>query len=599
MADQKIGGGYIEVSAQGVEKTQAQVEALEKDVYELADTYEVLESEMEKVEAVTSRLGRANQGFDFATLQIDASMKRTTETSKGFGASLGNMRQQITAASFAFQDFTSTSGDLGAKLNSVTNNLPMLLAGLGGLGQVISLTATAGIALYRNWDQIARQFETQVPFPKAAKDVAGLKDELKQAKKEMEELGGNSKLTLSELERYNELRTKTADIEARITKEKAEQKKLEKLNALEGGEESKETKARAKALQAGLGGQQDEIIRAVARGLNEGNEKRRQALEKQYADLTAKANNTTGDEQVAALRQLGTVKKQLAAIPQAEDRTNEAAKLVADAVIDADVQSFRKLENIMIDFPRLFTDAQRKVVKEASPEEAAAWKKWNEEAEEQERFLDRFEKDWQLGKGLTEQGHEYELLSVKEKQDQEKKAKAAAKKLAAASTKAHITRQIEAENRSIAAGGYVEKAEALLAQTRAAGGAMVNGRFRKMNEDQILDYVNAQIQKELHRVIGFSQFGQQVRANAGMNKERTEEMATVITSRANTDLQKRLTEMGADSVNNTQALLGITQQLIGAVGNLQNQQARLRLGIAEAQRQTRVLQRTALSRPGG
>ena len=82
------------------------------------------------------------------------------------------------ACSYAFQDFTATSGDIGAKLNSLTDNLPTLLIGLGGLGVALSAADTAAKAVYRNWDSIASLSEDRNPFPKLAGDIDGMKREL-------------------------------------------------------------------------------------------------------------------------------------------------------------------------------------------------------------------------------------------------------------------------------------------------------------------------------------------------------------------------------------------------------------------------------------
>ena len=90
---------------------------------------------------------------------------------------MSSLEQSITAGGHALQNFTSTTGDLGQKLNSVSSDLTMLLVGLRGLGTVISAADTAGIALDRTWDSLASFWEDRNPFPKAAEDVEGVRRE--------------------------------------------------------------------------------------------------------------------------------------------------------------------------------------------------------------------------------------------------------------------------------------------------------------------------------------------------------------------------------------------------------------------------------------
>lgn len=175
------------------------------------------------------------------------------------------LQQAITAGSYAFQDSVSTSGDLGAKLNSITNNLPTLLVGLGGLGTVISVAATGAVALYRNWDSLVRAFETKLPFPEATRDLSAMKDELTHAKDAMKELEQNSSLTASELEEYNRLRAETARIEKEVT---AEQKKQADLQELRDAR-TKDDRERGQGFVEAQAGRTDrlraDIIEAMAR----------------------------------------------------------------------------------------------------------------------------------------------------------------------------------------------------------------------------------------------------------------------------------------------------------------------------------------------
>jgi hypothetical protein len=219
----KIGSGYIEVSVQGIKEA-------EKDIYQFADVYEVVEQKAEALNATVPKLERAfdwttivspkirrlTEDFDFATLRLDGGLARTTTATKSTAQGMGALQQQIMAGSYAFQDFTATSGDLGAKLNSITNNLPTLLMGLGSLGTVISVAGTAAVALYRNWDTVTGLFQNTTAIPKAVGDLDGLRGKLKEVKDELERLNGIGFLTDTQFARYGDLERQRHDLEESV-----------------------------------------------------------------------------------------------------------------------------------------------------------------------------------------------------------------------------------------------------------------------------------------------------------------------------------------------------------------------------------------------
>lgn len=163
---------------------------------------------------------------------------------------MGGLNQTIMAGSFAFQDFTATSGDLGAKLNSISNNLPILFSAAGIWGQVAAVAATAGIAIYRNWDSIAGLWETRNPFPKAAQDVRGLKDELEKANTEYEKLSKLGSINADQATRVGELRALRTSLEQEIK----DREEIERLTKSKSAQQEAVSKAFATAVQESGGG---------------------------------------------------------------------------------------------------------------------------------------------------------------------------------------------------------------------------------------------------------------------------------------------------------------------------------------------------------
>lgn len=265
------------------ESTQAAAK-VEADTYELADAYEVLAhseqgvftsavmvgqamrkaaDDADPVAHAMAELAAASDREAVAVGKSAAAHKKAGAAAKEHSSKQSKLQQTITSASYAFQDFTSTSGDLGAKLNSISNNIPQLLVGMGGIGVALSGVFTAGVAVYRNWDQIAALWETRNPFPKAAGDVEGLKRELERAKDEMEAFEKAGTGNARQLERYNELRAKTAEIEAKIADQQERQARLKKF--LEGKTEADQD--RAQAYQGATEGRGQEYLDKIKEAL--------------------------------------------------------------------------------------------------------------------------------------------------------------------------------------------------------------------------------------------------------------------------------------------------------------------------------------------
>ncbi len=162
---------------------------------------------------------------------------------------MGTLQQSIIASSYASKDFTATTGDMAAKLNRLTDNLPTLSIGVGGLGVALSAVGTAAKAVYRNWDSIASLREDRNPFPKLAGDIDGMKRELDAANDSIKKFEKPGRRSAAQVANDNELRKTPARPEKEIADQQKRQDPLKKLSEAP----SDEDEGRAKGLQEAAG----------------------------------------------------------------------------------------------------------------------------------------------------------------------------------------------------------------------------------------------------------------------------------------------------------------------------------------------------------
>ena len=310
----------------------------------------------------------AGRAAGYMTVEVSAAASAQGKLGTAVGATrnkLSNAQQSITAASFAFQDFTATSGDLGAKLNSISNNLPTLLIGLGGLGVGLSIAATAGIAVYKNWDSIASLWETRNPFPKAAVDVAGMKRELDAAKESLEKMEKAGSGNATQLEKYNELRATTARLETEIADQTERQARLKKL--MEAPTE--EAEGRAKGFDEATKGREQGTRDKIEAALDQAAQAELEAAweSRTAAVARVKAQNLSAAEEQRQMDSINAVYKQEKAAIEA--RIAESGKTAADLMErlhKGDEQAFHSLDLLMRGTGDLFGDLKAKM-DEANP----------------------------------------------------------------------------------------------------------------------------------------------------------------------------------------------------------------------------------------
>jgi hypothetical protein len=275
----------------------------------------------------------------------------------------GGFQQTIVAGSYAMQDFTSTSGDLGAKLNSVTNNLPGMLVSFGAWGIAISTLATGAVALYRNWDSVASLWETRNPFPKSAKDVEGLKRELERAKDEMEKFEKAGTGNATQLARYNELRATTARIEKEIADQTERQARLKKF--LEGKTEEEE--ARGKGYQEATQGRGQEYLDKIREALRKDGEQQieHERLAMNQRLETFSTQDHTLEEQDRFMREQADRFKEFERSIRSND-WGERARELNDRLLQGEDKAGKILERLMQD-TGVFFDGLRERMDEKNP----------------------------------------------------------------------------------------------------------------------------------------------------------------------------------------------------------------------------------------
>lgn len=269
------------------------------------DQVDLLRKSVELEEESLRKLIRAHGLFDTATQasavklrQLQDDLRTAEKSLRSVGGGFASYQQNITAASYALQDFTSTSGDLGAKLNSVTNNLPMLFAGMGGLGVAISTAGTAATALYRNWDSLTGLFTTRNPFPETTTTLGELEKQLEKSKEAMDKLTKAGSGTATEMERYKAIREDIANAETRIAEQKERQAAVDEVMK----SRTKEDEERGQAFDEAVAGRGPQFRADIIAARNKQADSEIRKFTKNSEDKLQKllASGATNDELIKA-----------------------------------------------------------------------------------------------------------------------------------------------------------------------------------------------------------------------------------------------------------------------------------------------------------
>ncbi len=147
---------------------------LNEEIFRLRNEVEGLE----KLAAQEAALGK-----------VVAAEGKVQAASGSANAAAGKYSSNLTALSYAVNDFASNNGNLAAKLNGVANNVPAALAGvklfgvaLGPVGLAIGAIIPVVALVIQNWDSLAAAF---------GKGVTSMKGDVDSLKKHIEELEKN------------------------------------------------------------------------------------------------------------------------------------------------------------------------------------------------------------------------------------------------------------------------------------------------------------------------------------------------------------------------------------------------------------------------
>jgi len=537
------------------------IQHLSGETYEFADDAKFVDQVLKNVEQSAERASTALNS-------TAASIKAAGAAARDASGSTGNFTMMVQQASYGLADFAQTSGSLGSKLMSATNNIQFMTAGLGPWGVAIGLGSVAVAALVQNWSSISSLWEERNPIPRVTDGIEGMTDAIKHNDKELKELEKQQSLSNAQLARYNELTAENAELEAKKTAEKEKQHRIDQ--ALR--QQSDEEKERTKDFNEGLDGRGKEVLSGIEETLAK-KAQHRIDFERRQMEQRIQANVMSGASASEQDAFAAEQKKQFEAFAkQLKGDWSHVARDLFDRALQGEEAAIKSIQGLTQGFGsvEMFSFGERlKKAQEASQKKKAdrtdkeLEKELNKEGKEGEnqalnelaqmhglkhapRTVDEFNRMIEHQKGVAE--------TAKKRDDAAKTRTAEAqKKLEDKDTHTRIKRQNDEENAAIKSSGIDQLTEGMLAQVGAEGGAEINGRFRKMNSDQQFDFVKGQVGRWLHRKIGEDQFGRDIHANRNMNAAQTEDLAMRITAMAMTQLGLDMNAQSGQGLNQNQA----------------------------------------------
>lgn len=287
---------------------------------------------------------RITQAAYEKTLELNGRrMRVTSEAIETLNKQTRNYQQNLIGLGYALNDFTSVQGGFQQQMIAVANNMPMLLAGFGGLG--LALGAILPVL---------------PPLVSGAKAFVGA-------------LGGE------------DAEKAKAALDAIATKLDERKKQLEALDKIKGGPGA-EAKARAEQLQGDVGGTQDQIVQGLVEATPRAGldalaaERQRQVDRYQALDRKVQAgaaglipHRDAARDEIAKLDQ--RINTQVAT------RQLDAKETVAKAMLEGDPQAVGKVVKAMRDRPEGFSPQQIGAFEAATPEAMAEQERIDAELE--------------------------------------------------------------------------------------------------------------------------------------------------------------------------------------------------------------------------
>ena len=226
-----------------------------------------LREEIEKEEASLRKLASTLPELTAEELANDKGVQRATEHLIELNEQLGKVSTSKRNTGQAALELSRGLEDLQYGFAGVVNNIPGIVASLGGPAGLVAVFSLVGIGinqLINHWSELTRLLETKTPFPQATHDVDSLKHSLENAKKEMRGLQDHTSLTSEELTRFNDLRTRTAEIEHRIGEEQQRQHDLKVLEEARPEGEIKQDRERAQLVTEAIAPEKENLRKVLA-----------------------------------------------------------------------------------------------------------------------------------------------------------------------------------------------------------------------------------------------------------------------------------------------------------------------------------------------
>jgi hypothetical protein len=311
-------------------------------VYEFADSYELLDTTIGEAAAAQDQFNRELDEFIARTMKAETAVRSTSAAVAKSEKEKRAYTTQVQAAAFALQDFVSVNGSLSQRFMAISNNLPMIIGGMGALGAVIGGVVAVGAVVGPHMFEYARSLvEVTTKVPEAADSLKRMTDRIKVNADELDNLQKKQNLTNSELARFNELTAENTRLEKEANEEKAKRARIDA--ALNGT--SEEQQARAKAFGDAVQGQGGAFLEQIRRAVTADTE--RAIRDREKADAKGlDAFTGTDDQKLAEINRVMRAQDQFKGIARGD--IDRRATDLFDRLLRGDANAGQALDALQV-----------------------------------------------------------------------------------------------------------------------------------------------------------------------------------------------------------------------------------------------------------
>ena len=235
-ADEAISRGTSMLMAQQEDLKSKQMAAagaadwLNRQELDLTQTILALAAAEKTADVDTVRLAEDQRAAAQAAGALAAGFKNVSEMHEHYAQRSAAAARTTIAFAYAFDDLTAAGDDWFRGLTYAVNNVPQIAMGVAGMMGASATAAMAwagGIgavtvaiaALARHWDTLMDKFGVGIPTP-ALEGVEGLKKQLKDTEKTIDDLHKQKRLDLTELMDLEKATAKAKELNAELTRQK-------------------------------------------------------------------------------------------------------------------------------------------------------------------------------------------------------------------------------------------------------------------------------------------------------------------------------------------------------------------------------------------